>query len=265
MKSLLTILFLVAACQMASAQTEPIDLGTDTLVYQLDYEYVAAIETAEYMESYVFYRSALKAYTEKDLFSAKVMISKAIKLNKKETKFKILKAWILSKDAQYNKSIKLCNKILNNHPKLQEAIYCRGLNYHLLGSYNTAIANYNLLLTINKNDHKALMGRAEAKIKLKQFKSAIIDYTTAIQLQPNTIQAYKGRGLAYYNSFDFKSAIRDFNQMIVAQPNDGQMYFYRAMCNLKLNDYTKACQDFESAVQLKYKDAESYLDKNCRL
>jgi tetratricopeptide (TPR) repeat protein len=265
MKNSFLIVFCFFFLLNASAQNNFIDLGTDTIIFNPDFEYIAAIETADYMESYVFYQSALRSFQNKDLFSANLYISKAIKLNKKEPKFKLLKAWVLSADEQYNKAIKLAKSVLVDYPKNQEAIYCKAMNHYLLGSYATAIANYDLLLKIDPNDYKAWMGKAESRMKLKQYQTAILDYSAALQNKSNLVAAYKGRGLAYYNIYDFKSAIRDFNQMIVAVPNDGQMYYYRAMCNLKLNEYTNACKDFEAAVRNNYKAAQSYLDKNCKL
>jgi tetratricopeptide (TPR) repeat protein len=265
MKCWIAIFLFIFLMSGVRAQNNLIDLGTDTIIFNPDFEYIAAIETADYMESFVFYQSALRAFQNKDLFSANLYVSKAIKLNKKEAKFKTLKAWILSGEGLYNKAIKLCKSVLEDYPKNQEAIYCKAMNHFLLGSYSTAIANYNLLLKIDSNDYKALMGNAEAKTKLKQYQSAILDYNSVLLVKPNTIAAYKGRGLAYYNLYDFKSAIRDFNQLIVAEPEDGQMYYYRAMCNLKLNEYSNACKDFESAVRLNFKAAQSYLDKNCKL
>ncbi|MCP4124790.1 MAG: tetratricopeptide repeat protein [Bacteroidetes bacterium] len=249
---------------LAMGQGNVIDLGTDTTFYDKEFEYIAAVEIDKYMESYLIYQTALDAYNNKDLLSAKAAISKAIKMNRKENKFRMLKSWVFSREKAYKKAIKNCRKILEDSPKHKEALYCMALNQYLLKAYASADETYSKLLEADPYDFRAYYGRAEVKIERQDLQGAIADYNTALAINTTMQPAYSGRGLAYYRLFNYHSAIKDFNQFLVANPNSGQIAYYRGMSYLRLNDYSNACKDFEKAYQLNYKEASSYYSKYCK-
>lgn len=263
MRYILIILFLFNIIQVFG-QDNYIDLGTDTIYYDADFEYVVAFETESSMESFVFYRSALQAYKENDLLSAKAMISKAIKLNRDEVKFKMLQAWIASKDGSYKKAIKISKKVMEENPKDKEAHYCKALNHFLLGEYLSANIEFSYLIELNDSDFQAYYGRAETRLKLDDLQGAVNDYTKALAAKRTMTEAYKGRGIAYSKMYDFKNAIKDFNQALTSKPNDGELYYYRGICYLRTSDYTNACMNFEEALKLNYRLAADYYNKNCK-
>lgn len=260
----ITVIILILICASLNAQDNFIDLGTDTIYYDADYEYVVAFETEAGMESFVFYRSALKAYKENDLLSAKAMIKKSIKLNKNEVKFKMLQAWINSKEGSYKKAIKLSKKVLEEHPNYKEAHYCKALNHFLLGEYLSANIGFSYLIEMDDADFQAYYGRAETRLKLDDLQGAVNDYTKALAANRTLTEAYKGRGIAYSKMYDFKSAIKDFNQALTSKPNDGELYYYRGVCYLRSSDFSNACMNFEDALKLNYRAAAEYYNKNCK-
>ncbi len=245
-------------------QVNVIDLGTDTIHYDADFEYIVAFESVSYMESYVFYQSAMQTFKKGDLVSAKAFVSKAIKLNKQEEKFKMLKAWIVSKEGSYKKAIKMTSKIIEASPLNKEAHYCRALNNYLLKQYLNANSGFSRLIELYDLDVQAYYGRAETKMKLEDIQGAINDYTTALMIRPTMVASYKGRGIAYLSMYDFKQALIDFNQAITVNPKDGELYYYRGICYLRLNDYGNACKNFEQALKFDYKQASEYFSKNCK-
>lgn len=258
------IVLLIAGSLQAAAQDNVIDLGTDTIGFDPTFEYVAAFEMERYMESYVFYRSAMEAYQRDDLVSAKAAVNKAIKLNDRELKFKLLKAWVLSKERSYKKAIKYSGRILETYPESQEALYCKALNQYLLNDHYGANRTYTELLELNELDARAFFGRAETKMKLEDFQGAIDDYTRALYVRPTLVLAYEGRGMAHFRLFNFRSAVVDFNQFIVARPDSGKAYHYRGLAHLRLSEFSQACKSFEEAVRLRYKDSSEYFAKYCK-
>ena len=167
--ALIPFLFLWVVYLQGQDNISYIDLGTDTVMYDRGFEYVAAFEMERYMESFVFYRTAMEAYQRGDYLSAGAAVSKAIKLNKNEVRFQMLKAWILSREKSYKKAIKLTSKILEDHPGNQEAMYCKALNQFLLKDFLGSNITYSSLIDLNDGDAKAYFGRAEAKVKMDIF------------------------------------------------------------------------------------------------
>jgi tetratricopeptide (TPR) repeat protein len=240
-----------------------IDLGTDTVMYDRGFEYVAAFEMERYMESFVFYRTAMEAYQRGDYLSAGAAVSKAIKLNRNEVRFKMLKAWIFSREKSYKKAIKLTSRMLEDHPANQEALYCKALNQFLLNDFLGANITYSSLIDINDEDARAYYGRAEARVKMEDYEGAIVDFSSAIALDPAMDPAYEGRAMAYFRIFDFRNAVRDFNQFLVARPDSGKGYHFRGLAHLRLSEFSQACKSFEEAVKLKFKDSGEYFAKYC--
>ena len=259
----LTVLLVIMDPVAIQSQDDVIDLGTDTVLYDKEYEYLAAFEMEKYMESFIFYRSAMESYQRDDLFGAKASVSKAIKLNKREVKFKLLKAWILSKEKSYKRAIKYTTKILAENPQNKEAYYCQALNQFLINDLHAANISYSRLIRMNDLDVRAHFGRAEVKSELEDYTGAIADYNAALSIKPTMVLAYEGRGMAYFKIFDFRSAIKDLNQYLIAVPESGKGYYYRALAHLRLNEFSEACKSFEAANKYKYKEAEEYVSRYC--
>lgn len=247
------------------AQGQVIDLGTDTVYYDKDFEYVAAIEAERFLESYQFYQTALRAYESGDYLSASAAVSKAIKLNKKEAKFRMLRVWVYSRTRNYKKAIKACDRVLEDRPEHREALYARALNQYLLKDLARAQASFGDLLAAYPDDSRAYLGRAEVKADRGNLRGAVDDFTAALLLNNTLPPAYLGRGLAYFRLYEYQLAIRDFNQYLVADPGSGRIFYYRGLAYLRINDYASACKDFEQALRLNYRDASEPFGKHCKL
>ena len=264
MTKIVLTLFLIGITSSIIGQDHTIDLGQDTIYNNFDFEYIAAVEMEAFMESYIIYQSARKEYDNGDLFSAKAILAKAIKLNKKESKFKILKAWIHSKEGSYNRAVKISRKILEVEPLNREALYCKALNHFLLRDYLNANIWYSKLIEMDARDYRALYARAETKMKLEDYKGAINDYGSVIIVKPTMIPAYEGRAKAFLNVYDFKLAIRDYNQAITAWPENANLYHFRGVAYMRLNDISQACKNFKESDRLGYKDSANFLNKYCK-
>lgn len=260
----LFILILLIGISSLQAQHNVIDLGTDTINFDVDFEYLAAFETQKKMESYLFYRSAVESYHSDDLYAAKDYINKAIKLNKNELKFQLLKAWILSKNESYKKAIKQSEKIIAVNSKHKEARYCKALNHYLLGENQSARIAFTKLIELDADNHQAFFGRAEAHYELGQIENAIADYTATLAIKPNMVLAYESRAKAYMRLYNYKQALVDLNQAISAQPQQAELYHLRGICYLRENNNPSACKNFEQAIDLGFRASAEFFNKHCK-
>lgn len=259
------LVVMLAALPACPALAQYVDLGTDTVYYDKHFEYVAAIEAERFLESYQFYQTALRAYEKGDYLSASAAVSKAIKLNRKEAKFRMLRAWVYSRTKNYKRAIKACERVLEDRPNHREALYARALNQYLLKDHARAQASYTELLSAYPDDARAYLGRAEVKADRGNHRGAADDFTAALLLDNTLPPAYLGRGLAYFRLYEYQLAIRDFNQYLVADPQSGRIYYYRGLAYIRINDYASACKDFEMALRLNYREAAEPFEKHCKL
>ena len=95
-----------------------------------------------------------------------------------------------------------------------EAYNLRGVQKAELGELESAIADFDMAISLNPGKAGIYYNRGLAKTELNQFNAAIADFDMAISLQPDFAPAYNNRGNVRATLGQLKEAIVDFDMTI---------------------------------------------------
>ncbi|MDJ0733016.1 MAG: tetratricopeptide repeat protein [Nostocaceae cyanobacterium] len=126
----------------------------------------------------------------------------------------------------------------------------QGDEYFDQGEYDAAIASYNMILQLKKNDIDIYYKRGLARYKLGDYQGAIVDFTQVINVNHNYVNAYNKSGLARYHLGDYEGAIADFTQAIRINPYDAILYMNRGYIRSNIGDNQGAVEDYTEAIKI---------------
>ncbi len=109
--------------------------------------------------------------------------------------------WDGKKFINPKKAVDYLSKAIQAQPNYANAYIQRGMAYIELGSYQSAIQDYNqaLLFTTDPNSLAKISDKAGvAYAHLGQYKKAIDGFNKAISLKPDYPDAYNNRGIVYF-------------------------------------------------------------------
>lgn len=115
-------------------------------------------------------------------------------------------------NGNYQKSISICNDILEKDPKDEVAYNNRGLVKLELESYEEAVEDFNKSIEIDSDNAQAFSNRGIAKVNLGQIEEGIQDQTRSIEVEPENIDSFHNRAEARILAGDFEGAIQDAGQ-----------------------------------------------------
>ena len=177
----------------------------------------------------------------------------------------------------YKRAIQLFDKAIRENPKLKEAYIQRGLCYEYRNQIDSAIKNYNALLSFDPNNTTAFYYIGLCKYKQNQFNEAIEYFNKALQtkgdsnpsdtssktifveidkdgilgdLEPFDVPSHEifyQRGLAYYSTQQINRAYFDFQNCIQQRYFVGESYYMVGLCWLTVNKKDKACEAFNES------------------
>ena len=84
--------------------------------------------------------------------------------------------------------------ITANANPLADNLFSSGVDNHIQGNYQGAIADYTRAIEINPQNVDAYYNRGLAKDDSGDYEGAIADYTKAIEINPELAIAYANRG-----------------------------------------------------------------------
>lgn len=118
------------------------------------------------------------------------------------------------------------------------------------GEYTEAIADYDVVISLDMNDAEAYYNRGLAKYYLTCYEEAIADFDDAIRLELQSARVYYWRGLSKKRLKRDKSSIADFDISIQMDPNSAYSYYHRGGAKLNLRHFAEAKVDLEEALSL---------------
>lgn len=124
-------------------------------------------------------------------------------------------------------------------------------------SLNSAINQFNFIISVNPNNSQALKGRGLAECMVGHWKKSIIDLTKVIDMGESVAEASKYRALAYAALGYYSAAVADFTVAITKKPNDFEAILERAKLHMIRNNYNLALADFHT-VPVKFYDSKIY-------
>jgi len=96
----------------------------------------------------------------------------------------------------------------------------RSLQFMIIGDYDSAILNCNVVLRLDSNSAATYAIRARAHYEKGDMDSAIADSTQALRLDRNNISAHIIRGNAYARNGNIDSAIADWQAVLRVDPEN---------------------------------------------
>ncbi|MFZ4520160.1 MAG: tetratricopeptide repeat protein [Bacteroidales bacterium] len=157
-------------------------------------------------------------------------------------------------------AVKCFSSAFTQRPGYVDAIFGRGLSYTVLGKYDSAVADFTLIIAkLNPSHVRSYYSRGIAYNKLNLPDSAIADYTSAIRIDPGYGDAYVNRGNIYYGRNIYDAAISDYGKAIEINPNDGKTYMNRSFVFFKMQRYKNALDDAFKARELKINVPANYI------
>lgn len=118
------------------------------------------------------------------------------------------------------------------------------------GEYTEAIADYDVVISLDTNDAEAYYNRGLAKYYLTRYEEAIADFDEAISLEFRSARVYYWRGLSKKRLEQDECSIDDFDMSIQMDPNSAYSYYHRGGAKFNLGQSAEAKVDLEEALSL---------------
>jgi len=171
-------------------------------------------------------------------------------------------AVVLQSTAHCDRAIPLYLKAIQENGMYVNAYRSLGDCYHVLGSDNAAIAEYNKAIAVDPRNWFLYYQRAAAEVSLGMNGQAQADYNDALRLAPPVRDTYQSIAQNGFNSFsDFADAIKAMDKAIALSPDDPALYQARGDIYLTAKQYTDAYNDYKKAIAVApYKAAQASIN-----
>lgn len=163
------------------------------------------------------------------------------------------KALEAMEDEDNGKAFLLFNSWLMDHPGDIEAYWYRAVLLEEFEQYETALADYNILLEMSPNRGEALMARGRVRYRLGQYEKAKEDFKAFLITPPGETTQIIYR----------KSATGEgISQIFTAQTeNPSQAYYHLGLCSIALEENEEAIFYLDSAIYYNPEEADFYVEK----
>jgi tetratricopeptide (TPR) repeat protein len=126
----------------------------------------------------------------------------------------------------------------------------QGISNYREDNYQSSIELLDKALEEAPNLADAYSYRGQTKAELGDIEGAISDYNQLLLIQPKNSDAYYNRGNAYHKIKDYDTAIQDYNQALNIHPNFALAHYHRGLTYLALENQERAIEDLYRAVEL---------------
>ena len=168
----------------------------------------------------------------------------------------------------------------------------RGILHSLQENYNKAFTDYNMAISLNRNNLLAYFGRANARLSLQElidnfevqttemageamyvenngaylgaaYKDIIDDYHKVIKLDGDFPYAYFNCAYVKCLADQYNEAIKDLSKAIELSPDFPEAYFNRGVTYLYLKNTEQGCADLSKAGELGVSDSYNIMLRYC--
>lgn len=137
----------------------------------------------------------------------------------------------------------------------------RGRNALADGKLSEAIANFNILASLDTTDYWTFFYRGIAKYNLGDVRGAQQDFNTAVRLNPVFTSGYHYRAITYNRFGRYDEALGDLERAIMLRPGYSGLYFTRGVTYFLSQQFDKAVGDFDRYIRREPKDPSAYLNR----
>lgn len=152
----------------------------------------------------------------------------------------------------FERAIAACTRIMEAPGASKEWVvwagYSRALAYDVKGDPDQAIANYDLVLSIDPSYLLAIQARGLSYFKKRDLVNAKAAFDKVLSFNPEFIDALYSRGIVHFDLGDMDKALADFSSTIALNPAYAAAYSRRAMIYEKKGDFPKAIADYRKSL-----------------
>jgi tetratricopeptide (TPR) repeat protein len=138
-------------------------------------------------------------------------------------------------------------------PAPAQAHIDKGIDYHVAGQYDQALAEYTTALDLDTRPEvkaHALSLRSATFLKMKDYEHALQDANASIELDPTVALTFMGRGYVYLELGQWEEAVTNFNKAIELDDQEYLAYLGRATAHVELKHPNIALADYKATIAL---------------
>lgn len=149
----------------------------------------------------------------------------------------------------FNNSISLWNDVVKKYPTSIVAYNNRGSAKVNLGNYQSAIIDFNKLISMESHNPSNYNNRGVAYLKIFKYHLALADFQQSIKLDSKYLKAHFNKGLVYEKLRDYELALSSFDMVNTLQPSFFKSFKIKGNIYLfKLHNYTSAIAEYDEAL-----------------
>ncbi len=147
-----------------------------------------------------------------------------------------------------------------------EYYYQRGIARYSEGDLDGALKDFDMAISLNDENTKALFARAELYIEYGDFVQALEDLDAALQydtlesptVNPDDLEMINERGKILLTLEMYPEAVRDFTRILSVDPDLDVTRYNRALAWYHLGEYDKAKKDLDAAIKINPAEKDYY-------
>lgn len=159
---------------------------------------------------------------------------------------------------QYGNALNDMDEALKLNPKLDRAIFGRGVARFEMGDFTTAEEDFKYYVERDKTEPMAFNYLAGCRFMQQDYKGALENYDIVAKLDAKYPDIYTNRGMMKHYLNDLKGAVEDYNKALAIDPENATAYNNRGGAKLNQQNYKGAIEDFDKAISIKKDYAEAY-------
>lgn len=172
---------------------------------------------------------------------------------------------------QYFATIEQCTEQLRSNPTHQSTLMLRGYCLTQVEDFNSALADFDLVIKHHPTNVLAYFNRANARIKEAETSKdgvtqatcllAINDLYMALQLDPKLIYAVYNIGYIHLLQENYNDATASFSQCINTYPDFAEAYYNRGLIYLYQGNKEQGRKDLSKAGELGLHEAYNIIKR----
>ncbi len=176
-------------------------------------------------------------------------------------------AWNNVLNEEYDTAIAQYAIVLDISPYDAQAYHEQGIALARSGYHGLALRNYTQAIELVPPDTNPyhLMNiyynRAVSYDALGNYAKALADFDSALAYISDYSYVYNQRGLTYANMGQHDLAIRDYNRAIDMLPQHPDAYYNRGVSYNAVGEYTDAIADFTLAIELDATNSDAFFNR----
>lgn len=147
-------------------------------------------------------------------------------------------------------------KALQKKPDSPEVLYKRGVIFLRRGMNDTAIKDFQTILSKDSSHALAHQGMGQAYFKMRNYPEAEKQFQLAIKSNPKLWVSYNFLGVLYDYQQRPADAIAQYKSAIAVRPGDAALYNNLGVSYSLMGDYEKAVQAFGEGLSVNPRDAK---------